>query len=175
MKTISTTAAILMAINEFGDNPFSIWDITNSIREHVNDEHYQLRYEFDNVEHETVKDFFLEIADSGLLDDYYTKFNVNGYREFCKVNPVMSQPAVVTKVVPTPTTATVDVRFPPSVQEKMYNYIKNRGPSSMKQIQSRLKGHNYTCQELYDFFNKIGLIDKTATTTNISEQYTVCL
>jgi hypothetical protein len=167
-----------MAINEFGDNPFSIWDITNSIRDHVNDGDYQLRYEFDNVEHKTVKDFFLEIADSGLIDNYYTKFNVNGYREFCKVNPVSPHPTVVTtRVVPTPTTttATVDVRFPPSVQKKMYNYIKNRGPVSMKQIQSRLRDYNYTCQELFDFLNKIGLIDKNTTTTSISEQYTVCI
>lgn len=174
MKQISTTTAILLTINEFGNTPFSIYDITKSIRQNVRDKNYTLRYEFDNVEHDMVKDHFMELVDNGLFDDFYVRSNPNGYREFSK-----NVPNVIAKsTTPDPTmvvqNAMATTVLPKEVQLKIYTYLKDRGYSAtMKQIQSRLKGHSYTCQEIKDFLDKINLIDPVSTTLPTSQAWTV--
>lgn len=178
MKQISTTTAILLAINEFGDNPFSIYNITKSIRKSVRDETYELRYYFDDVEHDSVKSYFLELVDSGLLDDYYVRNNPNGYREYCKtilnVIPSSTVPRKTLDVTSTVQNAMSTTVLPTDVQLKIYTYLKGRGYSAtMKQIQSRLKGHSYTCQEIKDFLDKINLIDPNSATLPSSLSWTV--
>ena len=174
MKTISATIAILLAIKEFGDTPFSIWNITKNIRKNVRDGGYELEDWGDDVEHDMVKENFIKILDSSLLDDYYVHNNPNGYREYSK-NIINQLP---TATIPDPTSvvqsAMATTVLPKDVQLKIYSYLKGRKYSAtMKQIQSRLKGHNYTCQELKDFLNKINLIDPQSLDYPTSQAWTV--
>jgi len=178
MKQISTTTAILLTINEFGNTPFSIYDITKSIRQNVRDKNYTLRYEFDNVEHDMVKDHFMELVDNGLFDDFYVRSNPNGYREFSKTIPTVIPSSTVPRKTLDVTTKVQNAMnttvLPTDVQLKIYTYLKGRGYSAtMKQIQSRLKGHSYTCQEIKDFLDKINLIDPVSTTLPTSQAWTV--
>lgn len=172
MKQISTTTAILLAINTFGDSPFSIYDITKTIRKNVGDGEYELRYDFD-VEHDNIKDYFTELVDEGLLDGYYVKYNSGGYREFCK------NPTTITQAQTTPTAmvqaAMATTNIPVDVQKKIYAYLKNNGAVTTKQIQSRLKGHPYTCSEIFDFLNKIRLIDPNTVTSPVSQRVTLAI
>jgi hypothetical protein len=173
MKQISTTTAILLAIKEFGDNPFSIYNITKTIRKNVRDGEYELRYDFDNVEHDAVKGYFVELVDNGLLDDYYVRNNPNGYREFAKSIPTNvpnTSPVDPNTIVQNAMATTV---LPTDVQVKIYNYMKNNGPVSMKRIQSRLKGYKYTCAEIKDFLDKINLVDPQSTAYPTSQVWTV--
>jgi hypothetical protein len=174
MKHISTTTAILLAINEFGDNPFSIYNITKSIRKSVRDGAYELRYYFDDVEHDLVKDYFLELIDNGLLDHYYVRNNPNGYREYSKTIPNVIPKATIPDPTAVVQNAMATTILPKEVQLKIYTYLKGRGYSAtMKQIQSRLKGHSYTCQEIKDFLDKINLIDPNSATLPTSQTWTV--
>ena len=103
------------------------------------------------------------------METYIKYPNGAGYRQYTwggVATPTVS-PTVIVQ------TAMASTNIPKDVQAKIYSYLKNRGPSSMKKIQSRLKGHSYTCQEIYDFLNAINLIDKSSTQNTISETYTV--
>jgi hypothetical protein len=178
MKQISTTTAILLVINAFGDSPFSIWDITKSIREDVRNGEYELRYEHNNVGHDMVKDYFLELVDNGLLDDFYVRNNPNGYREFSRNIPnVIPKTTTPKTTTPDPTAVVQNAMnttvLPKDVQLKIYTYLKNNGPSSMKKIQSRLKGYPYTCQEIKEFLDKINLIDPQSSAYSTSQAFTV--
>lgn len=181
MKQISTITAIFMAINEFGDNSFSIHDITKFIRKNVADGNYELRWYLDKVEHNTVKEYFLELIEFDLLNDYNIRNNPNGFREFYKNVPNVLPNAItpVTQPVVTPTTivqnAINSTVIPTDVQLKIYKYLKNNGNVTTKMIQSRLKGHPYTCKDIYEFLNNIQLIDTTSDTLPVSQRFTVAI
>jgi hypothetical protein len=177
MKQISTTTAILLAINTFGDSPFSIYDITRAIRKNVKDGEYELRYEFDNVEHDYIKDYFTELLDAGLLDHYYARNNPLGYREFCKTIPNTNTPVAPTSPTPTAVVqaAMATTNIPVDVQKKIYSYLKNNGQVTTKMIQSRLKGHPYTCKDIYEFLDKINLIHPNSKNFPDSAKFTVAI
>jgi len=181
MKTISMTVAILLAIKEFGNDVFSIHDITKNIRKNLNDSVYQLRYMFDQVDHNDVKDYFTELVDSGLLDDYYVRYNPSGYREYSKngstSSPVNNPQTTHTQVIPRNTVpaAPSTTKIPTDVQVIVYKYMKNNGPVTMKQIQSRLKGHPYTCEDIAQFLDKINLIDPVSKILPYSRMSTVAI
>jgi hypothetical protein len=168
MKTLNIVTAILLNIKSFGSDPFSIYDITKSIRLDVADESYELSDFGDLVEHETVKENFLELLENGLLDSYTVSHNPAGYREY-QVNDGSS---------PSPQqTATVQplTNIPTDVQLIIYKYMKNTGPVTMKQIQSRLKGHSYTCKDIKEFLEKINLIDTNSKNYPDSQKFTVAI
>jgi hypothetical protein len=181
MKKIQLMTAILLAIKEFGTDKFSIYNITANIRDHLNMGDYEVvedgRYS-SNLTHQEVKDSFEELWDNGLLTPYYDKsFNSQGYREY-QLSAIFRDDIDLSDLVdgdikspPVKLTAD-DIKnacassgIPFDVQKKMYSYIKNNGPVTMKQIQSRLKAP-FTCSELKDFLSKINLID-----TNTSHDY----
>jgi len=162
-----------LAIAEFGDNPFSIWNITKTIRKNVRNGEYELKHYLDDVPHDMVKEYFTELLDGGILNDYYVRNNPSGYREFAKTMPTnvpSTTPVDPTTIVQSAMATTV---LPTDVQVKIYNYMKNNGPVSMKKIQSRLKGYNYTCSEIKDFLDKINLVDPQSSAYPTSQAWTV--
>ena len=172
MKTMTMTTAVLLAIKSFGTTPFSIYNITAEIRDNVNSSRYELAIFEDDVNHEDVKEHFQELVDNGLLDDYYTNYNPAGYREFCTVDPTLSNPVASVNIP----AAVANTTIPTDIQLKIYKYLKNRGPATMKQIQSRLKGQPYTCKDIYDLLNNIGLIDPNSSQyDSTSQKFTVAI
>lgn len=178
MKTIHPITAILLAIKEFGTDKFSIYNITASVRDHLNAGDYEIEDDLNGtyITHEEVKRYFEELWDTDLLSHYYDKsFNSQGYREYQlsaifrddidlddlddalnSDEPIGNPPIKLT--ADAIKNACVASGIPFDVQKKMYAYIKNNGPVTMKQIQSRLKAP-FTCSELKDFLAKINLID----------------
>ena len=165
MKRITLTTAILMAIKAFGNLKFSIHNITTWSRDEVNNGNFEVYYLGDTIPHSEVKETFEEIVDCGLLDDY-SKGYENGYRVYSKQNDEDQGDAN------TPQAYTPQTTIPTDVQLIIYNYMKNNGPVTMKQIQSRLKGHPYTCAEIADFLDKIKLIDPVSKILPISKMMT---
>lgn len=180
MKQIHTITAILLAVKEFGTNKFSIWEITNKIRQHLNDGDYELLYGDNSrtyIHHHENKECFKELWDNGLLDNYDKSFNSQGYREFQlnddtdNLNDGLRSPPVKMTVDDIANACNAS-GIPTDVQKKMYSYIKNNGPVTMKQIQSRLKAP-YTCEQIKDFLSKIYLIDPNTSSNPNSQVKTV--
>lgn len=80
MKTINLTVAILLAIKNFDDTPFSVANITTQLREDVNDGEYSIeKYEDNNIEHNEVRKAFVTLLENGFLDDYTIEYVTNSY------------------------------------------------------------------------------------------------
>lgn len=178
MKTINVITAILATINGFGNDVFSIYNITRSIRDDVNDELYQLEDYVDDVQHDVVKLYFNQLLDNGILNDYSVRYNVLGYREYVKTDVTQVQVQVQPQAQPQnnlPNVSQISQNsvFPFDVQRKMYSYIKNNGPVTMKMIQSRLKGHSCTCDQLKDFLSQLNLVDPNTVANPSSKVRTV--
>lgn len=176
MKTIQTVTAILMAIKSFGTTKFSIYDITKEIRKNLSDSNYLLdtSYQENYCYHEDVKELFLELLENGILDGVNETHNPNGYREY---QFGLASPATIPQAQTTPTavvqTAMTSTNIPVDVQKKIYSYLKNNSPVTTKQIQSRLKGHPYTCKDIYEFLNNINLMkDSDTSTLPVSYRFT---
>lgn len=162
MKTISLTTAVLLTLKSFADDTFSAFNITRAIRDDVQDGEYELTGLGTTVFHDAVKTSFFELLDNVLGDEYETSDSGRGYREFRKVQsvtPVANIP-VATPAVALPISLTVT----PEAQRVIGTYLGNNGPATMKQLQSRLKGHPYTCKDLAEYLDSLGLIDKTTKT-----------
>lgn len=169
MKHIIT--AILATINSFGTDSFSIFNITRAIREDVNNGLYSLEEYDDIVDHETVKKYFMELINNGILNDYTVSYNTIGYREYSK-NGTVTTPAPQT-ILPNVAQISQNSVFPFDIQRKMYQYIRDNGPVTMKQIQSRLKGFSCTCEDLKSFLSKLNLIDPNTSVNPPSKVSTV--
>lgn len=180
MKTIQTTTAILMAIKSFGAKKFSIWDVTKEIRIKLLNFEYELDrdYNENNVYHEDVKELFLELLENGILEGIDETHNPSGYREYQfgvaspTTIPPQSTNGSITNTVQVAMTSTT---IPVDVQKKIYSYLKTHGVVTTKQIQSRLKGHPYTCKEIYEFLNNIKLISDNADNLPVSQKFTVAI
>jgi hypothetical protein len=178
MKTIQTTTAILIAIKSFGTTKFSIWDITKVIRKNLNDIVYLLdtSYQENYVYHDDVKELFLELLENGILEGVNETHNPNGYREY---QFGVASPTTITPAQSTPTavvqTAMASTNIPVDVQKKIYSYLKNNGAVTTKMIQSRLKGYPYTCKDIYEFLDKINLIDPNSKNYSDSQKFTVAI
>ena len=174
MKEITIVTAILMAIKEFRYDEFSIWEITKNIREKIDNGDYTLKFHGLSAPHWAVKSLVEDFIVGGLFDEYSVRTHIDGYRIFQKEDtaktaiPSHTPPIVVHQQKTTNTTV-----LPTDVQLKIFTYLKNNGPVTMKQIQSRLKGHGYTCSEIYDFFDKINLIQSKTLTAPISQRWTL--
>jgi hypothetical protein len=170
MKTINIITAILLSIRSFGNDQFSIFDITSNIRENLNDGEYELSIFGDRIAHDVVKTHFTELADYGFLSDYSMKHE-NGYRVFKRTQALATTTINQSTNAPTPAATTI----PSDVQLIIYKYLKGRSPVTMKQIQSRLKGHTYTCQEIKDFLAAINLVDNSTVNNTPSKVLTTYL
>ncbi len=178
------TTAVLLAIKSFGTTKFSIYNITKEIRGSINNGDYELFVYGDDVEHDTVKEHFLELLNGGILDGVNETHNPNGYREYqfgivcpttipqANASPTDTLKAKTTAVVQAAMASTV---IPTDVQLKIYDYLKNNSPVTTKQIQSRLKGHPYTCKDIYEFLDKINLIDPNSKNFPDSAKFTVAI
>lgn len=170
MKEIHIITAILTGIQEFQMDEFSIFDITQKIREKVNNDEIIIEDYGDYVSHEDVKRYFLQLRDNGLMKLYKEDYNPDGYRVY-KVDLKSLTDAVMdelddeededddstsTPVAYTKTTIDKDV------QMEMFNYINKYKGVTIKQIQSRFKKNPYTCQEIYDFLSSKGIVSNSA-------------
>lgn len=172
MKTINIITAILSTVNSFGNDVFSIYNVTRAIREDVNDGSYLLEEYDDFVDHDIVKKYFIELIENNALVGYSERYNQTGYREYIKDDaPVLNTPVVST--LPNVAQISQNSKIPFDVQKKMYQYIKDNGPVTMKQIQSRLKGFSCTCSLLKDFLSKLNLVDPKTLANPDSKVYTV--
>lgn len=174
MKTLKITTAILLAIKGFGTSQFTIYDITRTIRNDTSSGAYEVYSYGDDIDHDMVKEEFMELWVNGVLGGILLSYNPSGYREYQWVGANQPQPPQTTM---TPTTvvqtAMATTSIPKDVQVKIYAYLKNNGPATMKQIQSRLKGYSYTCQEIRDFLQVLNLIEPQTTVLSVSQQATV--
>ena len=183
MKEIELETAILSAIIGFKGQKFSIWNITSKIRDDVNTLKYLIVKLGTSIIHGDVRAAFEELVDKKLLTDYVKTYNSAGFNEYQHVDYVNQSlvdigytktalPAKVKLTVDDITNACNTSGIPTDVQKKMYLYIKNNGPVTMKQIQSRLKAP-YTCQQIKDFLSKIYLIDPNTSSNPNSQVKTV--
>jgi hypothetical protein len=162
----------LATLKSFQHDTFSVFNITRAIREDVQDEEYEITGLGKTIFHDAVKTIFFELMDNVIGDIYETSDSGRGYREFrladsSKINtPVLNTPIanlpVAPAFVPTPNPTILSVS--PEAQRIIGTYLGNNGPATMKQLQSRLKGHPYTCKDLSEYLDSIGLIDKTTKT-----------
>ncbi len=161
MKEISIITAILLEIKNQGDDSFSIYNITEAIRDSVGNQMYELSESGTSVYHDDVKKGFQEVYENGLLEDYDTQAN-GLYREFKRKSAVGTQS--VKPQSNQPLKLQQSSKMPLSIQAMILGYINNRsGLITMKQIQSRLKGYGCTCEDIKDYLTSIGRIDsKTA-------------
>lgn len=174
MKQIHVITAILLTIKDFGINTFSIHNITAAIRDDLNFGEYELENGDTRLPHDTVKRYFMELWDNGILFKYDRNYNSLGYWEYTrKVNTQVPSAPTNVSVTAAVTNAVNSAIIDKDVQLKIYNYLKSNGPSNMKRIQSRLKGYNYTCKELKDFLNSLGLIDPQSSNSPDSQTYTI--
>lgn len=175
MKQIHVITAILLSLKDFGTDTFSIHNITLDIRDRINIQEYELEYFEDRISHDVVKTYFTQLLDNGILFKYDRANNPNGFWEYTRQ---ITSSKTVTTPTPDPVTTTVvnamaSTVLPTDVQLKIYSYLKNNGPASMKRIQSRLKGYSYTCSEIKDFLDKINLIDPQSSAYPDSQVFTV--
>lgn len=151
MKQINITTAVLLAIKGFEDENFSIYDVTKEIRSCV-DKDYTIFGNSGNVPHNFVKFIFTELLENDLLSDYDAENSPNGYRVFSladsKLVPTPSQPL--------PVRTLIQPKMSLGDQSLIINYVVKHGPVTMKQVQSRMKGSSYTCQEINDFLSSVG-------------------
>ncbi len=195
MKTLHLAIAILTRINHFHalKTDFSAFDITRSLREKVSNGEYDIS-DVDKdtfggqlvsvVEHESVKDIVKELFKEDLIPDYTPKnfFDSAKGRSYVKYsfsNGAATQPITASAGLAAPASAvsapkvTAPAPAPSNaVWDKAVQYVKNRGtaPTSMKQIQSRLKGNSVTCKEIAGEFIRRGWTVKHFS-NNISESY----
>lgn len=154
-----------MSIKSFQNDKFSIWNITSKIRDDVQTLKYDLTETGASVYHDDVKEAFSELLENDILEFHTVSNNTHGYREY-QLNGDVNTPATP---IPDIKAISVASTIPKDVQKKMYVYLKNNGEVTMKQIQSRLKGHPYTCAEIKDFLAQLHLIDTKTLTLPVSQ------
>lgn len=173
MKSITLTTAVLAAVKNFRDDVFSIFNITRSIREDVDNGDYEIAGSGRTVLHDDVKNAFLELMDNVYGNDYSTRDSGRGYREFQRTaGQTQSQSQAQPAKCPAPgctnpnTTSCAAPQCPQaspldSVKDTITSYLRSNGPRTMKQIQSRLKGFTTTCEDLATYLENLGIVDKS--------------
>ncbi len=172
MKQITLTTAVLLTLKSFANDTFSVFNITRAIREDVSDGEYELTGLGTTVFHDSVKTIFIELLDNVLGGEYETSDSGRGYREFRKaqnVTPIANLPITNPTVTPISNTS---LTISTEAQRIIGTYLGNNGPATMKQLQSRLKGHPYTCKDLAEYLESIGLINTSTKSDNHSKIWT---
>jgi hypothetical protein len=173
MKQMTLTTAVLLAIKSYNTDTFSIYDLTRAIRQDVNDGEYEIKDLGTDIPHHAVKGVFAELQENGFLDDHLEEVDyAEGYRKFTwqddTIHAYTPPPTPVittnTSMVPNPPlTPTLGSKsftpITPYVQDLIVKYITSRGITTVKQIQSRLKKYNYTCDTIKDFLLALHVVD----------------
>lgn len=200
MKTINLTIAILLAIKNFDDTPFSVANITTQLRENVNDGEYSIeKYEDNNIEHNEVRKAFVTLLENGFLDDYTIEYVTNSfvpYRLFIKntaaklpTNQLLATPQALTPIPAQPVAPKTSGTFgiptsakpnpqPSSAynlnykdQVKILEFVKGKGNVTTKRIQSAIK--KYTCRDIKSFLEDAKILHPNAKTLDASKAYTI--
>ncbi len=158
MNTISLNTAVLVAIQSLvaSQKSFSAHDVTKKIRELSNSGQFSIAnadtqeldgVEYEVIEHSDVRSIVEELWVSGVCEysGLARKFNGQFYEYFLEDKPRVSVTAGVAQPSPV-SPAGYSPKIP--VIQKIEDYIHNRGSASLKQVQSRLKGLNLTCQDI---------------------------
>lgn len=167
MKTITLTTAVLAAVKAFRGDIFSIFNITRSIREDVESGTYELTGSGRTVYHDDVKAIFEELMDNVYGSQYQTRDSGRGYREFQLIVQGQTAQCPAPGCTNPVTTSCATPSCPQAVQpldavrDNITQYLRDNGPRTMKQIQSRLKGFSTTCEDLATYLSKLGLVDST--------------
>ena len=180
MKQITLTTAVLAAVKNFRDDVFSIFNITRSIREDIENGDYDIikgnpigANGKTQVLHADVKDIFIELLDNVYGNDYSVRDSGRGYREFQRTVAVgQTQTQVQPAKCPAPgctnpnTTSCAAPQCPQAspldcVKDTITSYLRSNGPRTMKQIQSRLKGFTTTCEDLATYLENLGIVDNS--------------
>ena len=168
MKQITLQTAVLAAVKNFRDDIFSIFNITRSIREDVANGSYELTSYGTSVNHDNVKEAFLELMENVYSNEYQVRDSGRGYREFQKIAQTQTVTPCVAPGCTNPSTTSCATpqcpqasSFPKDVTDCITAYLRNNGPRTMKQIQSRLKGFSTTCEDLASYLANLGLVDKS--------------
>lgn len=185
--SVTLQTAVLIAVKEFAtqSRTFSIHDITKSIRAKCNSGELEIpevevtgggQFRFE-VEHDKVKELFLELLNTGAFDADFSlteQFNrQGGFRTYTpsSVNGAISVASPTTVNVPvatvtTPAAAPVATPAPidSDVQDRINKYLtncRNRNfRPSLRQVQSAIKrgerSTGYTVEALRDFISGLG-------------------
>jgi hypothetical protein len=170
--------AVYLAANQLikKGNPFSIFNVTKSIRDDVNngslviDDKEKVMLggkQVSDVQHDDVKRAFIEMYDNGAFPGLGNRMSADYmYREFvpsCLSSPINSTVSNTPVSAPQPVTPqpVVKICLAPQrvfskVQTKVQAYISSKGQPTMKQIQSRFKKAKFTCLQLADILGKAG-------------------
>lgn len=183
MQKLHLVTAVLATMSKFHalKKDFSAHQVTTSLRDEVESGDLTISdveqtygpNMVSNVVHSEVRDIVDELFKLKYIPDYVTRvttdpitgrsYTLRKYQE--EVTPA---PSLATKSVAALVGLTTPAQAAPSnpapvaapslagpIAHKVYVYLQNRAPglTTMKQIQSRLKGHSITCKEL------IGLVE----------------
>lgn len=163
-KNIRFVTAVLLAVGELRKSPFSIHGITKKLRDEVNTGDLTISDKTIEtvdgastyrINHDEVKDVFRELYTQGILQNL-TERDTGRYIEYSDSQVQATFSPTVTcagQVVPAPVT-TGKVTQPlvvasSTIEDKLRAYLRGRSGQSvtMKEIQSRFKGVNRTCQD----------------------------
>lgn len=137
MKTKTLKEAIGDAVSFFlnRDDTFSIYDVTELIRRHVNDEDYKIDDPdhdlsedmpypiLQNIPHDVVREEFLNMFENSELS-----IEIEHRGRYVTYKQLVTA----------------------ELETKIRDYISNKGEATIKQIQSRLKRDEITCSQIYD-------------------------
>ena len=176
MKEIKLYTAVLLVIGSF-TRSFSAHEVTQEVRKRVNDGEYDLTdVDYGNVpelgingyliEHNEVKSIIREAQEViGLKSHHgpnYIIYSVKTDEEESSApekNPFtknivqqLSQNPFAKQPIESLKTYVAKSIIDGEVGKKVLKYVKDHGPVTIKQIQSRLKRDgNFTCQQIQDF------------------------
>lgn len=157
MTTISLNTAVLLAIQGVlaSQKSFSAHDITKAIRASVNDSEYLLSdrdtedvdgIQTQRVEHTEVRGIIDELYDAAVFGNVGMVRRFNG--SFYEYSRPAQTPTRVTAATVAPQAVSVPSTPANQLLDVIKNYVQARGPVTLKQVQSRLKGTSLTCGDL---------------------------
>lgn len=173
---------VLLAINSLGNTPFSIYDVTKTIRKKVNSGEYEFEDGGTTVPHDLIKDCFLDLLNSGLLADYTVVDSGKGYRQFVKYGtctPVVDGlfedddsslgefGAYISGCNGT------DPVFCQDALTRIYDYLVNNPVVTVKKIQSALTKYRYTCEQIKQLLRDMNILDPKSEDLPASLSYTI--
>ena len=145
---------------------FSIYDITVSLREKLNnDDIYidQLDYKYldagffgYNLKHSEVRKVFRDLEDELKVEVVKTGTYVTyKHSSVTNTNKVANNSIVVDSPVSGVSKSIQVARF----EDEIINYLKNKGSATTEQIQSRLKQKGITCSDIKNFVEGLDCVE----------------
>jgi hypothetical protein len=178
-KQIRFVTAVALAVSELRKSPFSVFNVTERLRDQVNSGDVAFLDKptavFNGattyaVEHTEVKEVFQELMRAQIIKDLSVR-NAGNYLEYSEGQPsspvaTTVQPttlfpnpaALVAKIFQPAPARSVSTALGNSFDNKVRDYLNNRRGQTvtMKEIQSRFKGVSKTCKEYSDIVANLG-------------------